>query len=229
MQVSIDLHVHTTHSGTGSVTAAQLAEEARKRNLRHVAVTDSGATGAVVELRDISGARVLPGLELSTEEGHFLVFCEDLEFLGSLGSYSRSVAKLPDRDDLAVVWAHPWAYTPDGAKRAPSVEEPVTELVLPHIHGIEVFNGNMALMLGGEMLSKNYVRDVIELARVSGKARVGGSDAHHLDRFFTCWTDIETPAESAQPGDLIQAIRGGQTQPRTTIPALQAYATLLNG
>ena len=41
MSVSIDLHVHTTHSGTGSVTVAQLVGEARKRNLRHVVVTDS--------------------------------------------------------------------------------------------------------------------------------------------------------------------------------------------
>jgi predicted metal-dependent phosphoesterase TrpH len=227
MPVAIDLHVHTTHSGTGEVTAAHLAEEVRKRNLTHVTVTDSGATEGVVELRDAAVVGVLPGLELSTEEGHFLLFCEDLRFLNSLGSYVRSIATLPRRDDLALVWAHPWAYTPDGARRAPAANEPLTGQVLPHVHGIEVFNGNMALALGGEMLSKSYVRDVIELARGAGKAMVGGSDAHYPERFFSCWTEIEVPPDSAQPGDLIQAIRGGRTLPRTSIPSLQPYASLV--
>jgi hypothetical protein len=93
-----------------------------------------------------------------------------------------------------------------------------------------VFNGNMALQLGGEMLSKTYVQDLIDLAKSSGKGMVGGSDAHARERFFVCWTEIGSTAEAGAPShppaklpDLIRAIRNGHTTPGTSIPAYMPY------
>jgi hypothetical protein len=88
----------------------------------------------------------------------------------------------------------------------------------------------MATMLGGELLSRTYVDDVVGLARVSGKGMVGGSDAHDGDRFFLCRTEIlpDLPAAGDGSGDLsgpsqiIRAIRRGLTRPQTSLPALRA-------
>lgn len=237
MTLEIDLHVHTTHSGSARFTIPQLAEEGRRRRLTHVAVTDSGSADGVAELRSSHAGCVVPGVELATEEGHFLVFCEDLAFLRSLGGYVRSISAVPDRADSAVVWAHPWAYTPDGSRRAPRPEEPLARAVLPHVHAIEVCNGNMAIMMGGEMLSKTYVGDVVGLARSAGKGMVGGSDAHDPERFFLCRTEIlltnsfrrGKADELPGPAAVVRAIRTGLVRPETSIPLLRSrLAAALN-
>lgn len=234
MTIQMDLHVHTIYSGTGTLTVEKLIEEVLKRDLEYIVITDSGAIEGVTDLLCVSPVRVLPGIELSTEEGHFLIYCEDLKFLDSFGGYLRGIDKIPDREDMAVVWAHPWVYTSDGSRRAPSPDEAGTQHVLSYVHALEVFNGNMAQLMRTEMLSKNYIRDVIELAKASGKGMVGGSDAHSRDRFFLCWTEILSHGdvqgiirkESLEPLHLIKAIREGRTRPKTTIPEYQPYLSL---
>lgn len=223
--MEIDLHVHTAHSGSAQLTTERLIEEVRARRLTHVAVTDSGSVDAVGELVSTPGLCVVPGLELATEEGHFLIFCEDVGFLRSLGGYQRRLSGVSKRDDAAVVWAHPWAYTPDGSRRSPLSHEALTREVLPHVHAIEVCNGNMAHMLGGEMLSRTYIEDVVRLATLSGKGMVGGSDAHTADRFFVCRTEVllDPPAGKdgrLAPAGVILAVRKGFTRPKTSIPGL---------
>lgn len=71
-----DLHIHTTHSFDGTATvAATLEHVVRCTSLDLVAITDHDAIdGALlaVDLAPRYGIHVVPGIEISTAEGHLL-------------------------------------------------------------------------------------------------------------------------------------------------------------
>ncbi len=94
----VDLHVHTPIStcyADKTVKTEQLVRAALKAGLDAVAVTDHNAVRGAIELREATkGTRVtvMPGIEITLKEGHFLaLFDVDVEaseldsFLGWLG------------------------------------------------------------------------------------------------------------------------------------------------
>jgi len=113
---SVDLHCHTTASD-GTFTPAELVEEARRRGLAAIAVTDHDSVAGIDEAM-ARGAEihveVVPGLELSTDvdngEVHILGYFidpEDRGLLNLLEAQRRSrlerVQKMLDRlSDLGV-------------------------------------------------------------------------------------------------------------------------------
>ena len=113
---SVDLHCHTTASD-GTFTPGELVEEARRRGLAAIAVTDHDSVAGIDEAT-ARGAQidveVVPGLELSTDvdngEVHILGYFvnpEDRELLALLESQRASrqerVRKMLDRlSDLGV-------------------------------------------------------------------------------------------------------------------------------
>ncbi len=65
----IDLHVHSTASD-GTLSPAELVQEAKKAGLAAIAVTDHDSVGGIREALDagnVYGLEVVPGIELSTE------------------------------------------------------------------------------------------------------------------------------------------------------------------
>ena len=65
----IDLHVHSTASD-GTLTPAQLVEEAKKEGLLAFALTDHDTVDGIAEARDAAkkaSVELIPGVELSTE------------------------------------------------------------------------------------------------------------------------------------------------------------------
>ena len=82
---SVDLHCHTTASD-GTFTPRELVEEARRRGLAAIAVTDhdsiTGIDEATAKGAEV-GVEIVPGLELSTDvddgEVHILGYFIDLE------------------------------------------------------------------------------------------------------------------------------------------------------
>lgn len=113
---SVDLHCHTTASD-GTFTPEELVEEARRRGLLAIAVTDHDSVAGIDEAT-AKGAEidveVVPGLELSTDvdngEVHILGYFIDPEDRGLLGllesqrqSRLQRVQKMLDRlSDLGV-------------------------------------------------------------------------------------------------------------------------------
>ena len=113
---SVDLHCHTTASD-GTFTPGELVEEARRRGLAAIAVTDHDSVAGIDEAT-ARGAQidveVVPGLELSTDvdngEVHILGYFinpKDRELLALLESQRESreerVRKMLDRlSDLGV-------------------------------------------------------------------------------------------------------------------------------
>ncbi len=113
---SVDLHCHTTASD-GTFAPRELAEEARRRGLLAIAVTDHDSVAGIDEATARGaaiGVEIVPGLELSTDvdngEVHILGYFidrEDPDLLGLLESQRVSrlerVRKMLDRlSDLGV-------------------------------------------------------------------------------------------------------------------------------
>jgi len=67
--VSVDLHTHTTHSD-GTFGPAELVDQARKKNLTAIAITDHDITSGndeAISRGKASGIKVIPGIELSVD------------------------------------------------------------------------------------------------------------------------------------------------------------------
>jgi hypothetical protein len=143
-----------------------------------------------------AGLLLIPGVEISSEEGDFILFSTDYEFLDSL----LVMQELPERNErpaeTAAVWAHPFA-----GMGHDSYDESYIAGVANRIDGIEVFNGNWLDAQG------------IELARkVAGKytlAELGGSDSHRRENLLRCWTEVK---ELDTPLDFITAIKEQNTR-----------------
>ncbi|KKM13097.1 hypothetical protein SY88_00645 [Clostridiales bacterium PH28_bin88] len=85
MTVEVDLHVHTTASD-GTLTPRQLLEEAARRGLKAVGITDHDTTSGLAEATKAAqavGVEIVPGIELSTvwhdQEVHVLGYWLEYE------------------------------------------------------------------------------------------------------------------------------------------------------
>ena len=67
--MSVDLHTHTTHSD-GTFGPAELVDQACKKNLTAIAITDHDITSGndeAISRGKASGIKVIPGIELSVD------------------------------------------------------------------------------------------------------------------------------------------------------------------
>jgi len=143
------------------------------------------------------GIAIIPGVELSSTSGDFLVFSVDLDFLRSL----NAVQLLPKRGDrpsgTAVVWAHPFA----GNRGGRGVDQDYISSIVAEVDGIEVYNGNWP----DEEASGHAFR----IAEENGLAQLGGSDAHRVKDLMRCWTEADE--KICTGADLVAAIIGRKT------------------
>lgn len=138
---------------------------------------------------------LIPGVEISSEEGDFIVFSTDYEYLDSLLPSQRLPDPREHPGETAVVWAHPFA-----AIGVNSFSEKYIAGVAARVDGIEVFNGNWMDEQGVELARR--------VAAEHDLAELGGSDAHRRENLFKCWTEVD-PIGSAD--DFIAAVKGRQT------------------
>src|SRR5665811_1999000 len=108
----IDTHVHTSPGSRCSQMPAEVyLEAASSLGLETICVTNHGEINDYRTLVTMApeDLHVIPGIEISSPGGDFLLFSTDMDFLGSL----NAVQALPDRRSrpsrTAVVWAHPFA------------------------------------------------------------------------------------------------------------------------
>lgn len=139
------------------------------------------------------GLAVIPGVEVSSAEGDFIVFSADTGYLRSL----EALQSLPARESrpvgTAIIWVHPFAGVPGGS----GVSKEFIRHVARQVHGIEVYNGNWPDSEASERAR--------EIAAAYDLAELGGSDAHRHRSLYRCWTEVEDTICS--PRDLVEAIK----------------------
>lgn len=209
--VRIDPHVHSQASYDGRDPVDLLLEQAADIGLDAVAVTDHNVIEASLRAADLApeyGLVAIPGVEVSTADGHLLALgVEELPEPGR--PLVETVATVRDRGGLAVV-AHPFQVLRHGARRR-------------HIgdaDAVEVFN---SLAVAGLQNRRAH-----RFAAMRGYPMVGGSDAHAAAMVGRTYTEVRVDTDVGSPADLdvdavLDAVRDGATAVRGTRTPLSHY------
>ncbi|MDO8736459.1 MAG: PHP domain-containing protein [Thermoleophilia bacterium] len=196
----IDTHVHTSPgSRCSQMSIKEYLKATNDIGLSTICVTNHGEIGDYEILRASApaGLHVIPGVEISSPDGDFLVFSTDMAFLGSLNAVQALPGRSARPPDTAVVWAHPFAGNPGGA----GASKEYIRGIAGGVDGIEVFNGNWP-----DEEASALARSI---AHENGLAELGGSDSHRLDSLMRCHSIFTRKITNA--AELVAAIMDRQT------------------
>ena len=206
----IDIHTHTfPTSDDSTLTPEQLIGEAKRIGLDGVCITDHDGfwdPDAVSRLSSAHDFLVLPGCEVTTEEGHLLVYgLSEYVFGMHRASFVR---ELVDDAGGVIVVAHPYRRTyREEIDNSLSAHRDMLNLacgssVFGLANAVEVFNGR-----GSEQ--ENAFSQ--EIANRFGMSGTGASDAHRLDELGTFATEFQMPVRSLE--DFIRELKAGRFSP----------------
>lgn len=184
MPCKIDLHTHSFFSGDGVSSPEQNIEAARAKGLNGFAMTDHNTNEGVDYCREkgliredgqpVDGFLIIPGVEVTTAEGHLLCIGASLPYLK--GVPAREVCDLiHERGGLAIP-PHPYDLFRAGIRFSTLESLPIDAL--------EVFNAATTL--------RRYNRYAFKYAQVRGLPMTAASDAHHHAAIGTAYTILNT-------------------------------------
>jgi len=189
MRLKIDLHVHTTGSNDGFIEPEQLPFIVRERGLDGVAITNHDVFTEVAA----SGVIVIPGIEVSTREGHIIG-------LGVTGPIARGrpadeTISMIHRAGGVVIIPHPFDLVSPCVNPSKLISEP---------EAIEVINSDALFF----RLSTKLAKRAAKRLRLP---MVAGSDSHIPETLGDAYTLIDSESEKVE--DILKAIRMGSVQP----------------
>ncbi len=194
----LDLHVHSTHSPDGRSTVTEHAAQVAAGPLQGFALTDHNTTSGVAELREVRSVYphllLVPGVEVSTLEGHLLVYGVD-EAPPPARPLEETVAWAVAHGGEAVL-AHPYRW-PHGAGRHVGGAGSLRAVEATNAHNPAGANARAA-----------------ELARKLGLPTTGGSDAHQAREVGRASTVV--PDGCASVDDVLEALRRGRVSAEGT-------------
>lgn len=200
MTLRIDLHVHSFFSADGVSSPEDLIDSARTACLQAFAITDHNTCDAVDYMIQrglmredglpVDGLVVIPGIEVTTAEGHLL--CLGCRLPASLkGRPAREVCDLAHAAGGICVAPHPYDLFRAGIRESVLDELPLDAL--------EVFNAATTL--------RRHNRKAFDYAQRRALPMTAGSDAHHAGAVGVACTVVETNDFSA--GGILSALREG--------------------
>ncbi len=190
----IDIHTHTKPwSGDSQITADELIEAAKATDLDGICLTEHvwfWDHDDVAELSRKHGFLVLPGVEINTESGHFLVFGLTRYVVGMQST--SFLKELVEAANGAMLWAHPYR----GRLASRNAGDDSLALLC---HGIEVLNGR------NTPAEDRFARSLQEKVRLPA---AGGGDVHALQDVGLCATEFESLVGDL--GEFIAQLRAGR-------------------
>jgi predicted metal-dependent phosphoesterase TrpH len=200
----IDLHVHSHFSMDGVSSPEELIAAAKSTGLDGFAITDHNTCEAVDYMiaqglmrddgRPVDGFLVIPGIEVTTSDGHLLCLGARLPD-GLRGLPADEVCRRAQAAGAMCIAPHPYDLFRAG------IRESVLDR-LP-LDGLEVFNAATTL--------KRHNRKAYEYATRRGLPMTAGSDAHHAGAIGVACTIVE-PEEFTVAGVLASLRRGTQLE-----------------
>ncbi|WP_436925453.1 CehA/McbA family metallohydrolase [Halosimplex amylolyticum] len=202
--ITLDAHVHTDASHDCSAPPERVVSAAVDAGLDAIAVTDHDAVDGA--RRAVSAAEgvdllVVPGVEVSTADGHLLALGVDEAPDPGL-PVSTTTEWVREAGGLAVV-PHPFQVSRHGVRAA----------ALADCDAVETLN---AVAVTGAQNRRAH-----RFATAEGYPSVGGSDAHVPDLIGRAFTSVELPEgvdwTTMTVADVVDGVRAGDVTARGTV------------
>lgn len=205
MPYHIDLHCHSFFSGDGVSSPEALIQTAKRKGIHGFALTDHNTSDGCRYLLDkglmredgqpVDGFLIIPGVEVTTAEGHLL--CLGVMLPNLKGTPAAEVCKMVRQMGGLAIPPHPYDLFRAG------IRESVLDVL--EIDALEVFNAATTL--------KRYNKMAFDYATRRKLPMTAGSDAHHEAAIGTAYTILETEDFSTR-GILNQITAGSQLNQR---------------
>jgi predicted metal-dependent phosphoesterase TrpH len=187
--LKIDFHVHTCYSGDSSITLKQVVSFAKKRGLDGVSITDHNTVEGALKLKT-KEILIIPGIEVSTLEGHLLGINVTIQIPQKLGM-EETIEKIHDAGGIAIA-PHPTAFY----KSPPSRQ-------IKSYDAIEVINASSIPFSILTHFNKKFAEGL-------GLPQTGGSDSHYAPEIGAAYTVVDA---DQKVDEIIQAVKSGYTLP----------------
>ena len=206
----IDLHTHTNPwSDDSYLTADDIIENARKVGIDGICITEHDWFWEDDEIERVCQKHqflVIPGVEITCEEGHFLVFGIKKYIFGM--HRAKFLKEVVDREGAAMVLAHPYRRQfkiddyPEAPGYFPQVVKACENPIFLMADAVEIQNSR------GSEQENRFSKDVCRRLNLKG---TGSSDAHKLSNLGTYATYFEGKINRVQ--DLITELKTGRYWP----------------
>lgn len=198
-----DLHIHSNYSHDCNIPVEDILIQATKKQLDGIAICDhntlAGSIYAIKQVKELNlPLLVIPGMEVSTTQGHLLV----------LGIREAIPPNLPPLETIRI------AKQRGGVVIAPHPFKTTGIDNIEDVDAIETFNSRC--ILGENTKAK-------KMAKHLGKPEVGGSDSHMLETIGLGFTEIDSKPDEKE---VLKAIIEGRTHACGEITPWNIIATL---
>ncbi len=205
VQLLCDLHIHTNASADGHCPVEKVIEAAKARGLDAVAVTDHDTTtGALQALSIDADIIIIPGIEVSTKDGHVLVLGTTKEY--AAGKPARETIAEAKADGCLTIVPHPFHYF----RHAVGLRN---RRALREADALEAYNSRYYV---GTANSK-----AARIARRYGKPITAGSDAHDCE--YVGFGENIIDAEERTAEAILAAIKAGRITARCIKTPVSTY------
>lgn len=190
--MKFDLHVHTHFSRDSDSDIDELIHTAENRGLDGFAVCDHDTIeGGQVALRRASELNsrliIIPGIEVSTSEGHLLVL--DVKEPIPAGLTPQETIKRAQSQNAVVILPHPFKITSHG---------------IGHIEGLDV---NCVEVINSRCLTNDSNNKARVEAIKLGFPQTGGSDCHEPAMIGMAYTHINSTIRTKE--GVLEALKQG--------------------
>lgn len=185
--LTLDLHVHTVHSGDSPCRVEEAIESAEAKKLDGIALTDHNTVAGLesaVEFTENKDFLIIPGIEVSSEDGHILGLGIEESVPRDL-SAGETVRRIRENGGISVA-AHPFSLS----------LRPFSPLNA-NFDAIEVFNSRRMF---GNQLAKKYARE-------NDLSVSAGSDAHFCEEIGLAGIKVNC---EPQVEEVLKKIREGK-------------------
>lgn len=191
--LKIDFHVHTCYSFDSSITLKQVVSCAKKKGLDGVAITDHNTVKGALKLKT-KDIIVIPGIEVSTSDGHLLGLNITKPITKKLG-IEETIEIIHDYGGIAIA-PHPFSFYKSPPSRNVS-----------NYDAVEVMNASSIPFSFLTHLSRQFAKDL-------DLPQTGGSDSHYAPEIGLAYTvvdscsDVDEIVSTIKKGNVFASGRG---------------------